>query len=217
MTEPDTLFARFGRTFPAGTVLFREGDPGAVMYVIREGRVRISRLFSAGERTLAVLGAGEFFGEMAILNGKPRNATATVVEALSALEIDGRTFEAMVLGNTEIAVRLIRKLARRLDSANAFIEILLARDPRVRVILGLTRVAEEFGQKRERGVYVPVSLPELAQEIGLAEVEVAEVIARLLRVKVLTASPDGGWLVSDVQRLHEFLEFLEPRERVSEP
>ncbi len=209
----DPLFARFGREFPAGELLFREGDVGAVMYVIQAGRVRISRMFPTGERTLAVLGAGEFFGEMAILNAKAGTATATAVDPLKALVIDARTFEAMVLGNTEIAVRLIKKLARRLDSANAFIEILLQQDPRIRVILGVVRVADEFGQRREDGVLVPVTAAELAHEIGLTEGEVSEVMARLTRVGILTPTPEGAWLVRDIARLHEFLEFLSGRER----
>jgi CRP/FNR family cyclic AMP-dependent transcriptional regulator len=57
----DPLYARFGRDFPEGHVLFREGEAGSVMYVVQRGRVRIARQLPGGERTLAVLGPGEFF------------------------------------------------------------------------------------------------------------------------------------------------------------
>ncbi len=106
------------------------------MYVLQSGRVRITKDQPQGARTLAILGPGEFFGEMAILNDKPRTATADALDEVRALVLDNKMFEAMVVGNTEIAVRLIKKLSRRLDSANALIEILLEQDPRVRVILG---------------------------------------------------------------------------------
>ena len=79
MSESDPLFARFGLTSPAGDILFHEGEPGDVMYVIREGSIRIRKDSYEGEKTLAVLGPGEFFGEMSILNDKPRSATAEVV------------------------------------------------------------------------------------------------------------------------------------------
>lgn len=213
MSASDPLFARFGRTFPAGAVLFREGDPGQHMYVIQAGRVRISKSLASGPRTLAVLGPGEFFGEMAILNDKPRTASADVVEDARVLMLDSRTFEAMVVGNTEIAVRLIKKLSRRLDSANALIEILLQQDPRVRVILGVSRIAEEFGTRRPDGVYVPTTTSELAAEVGLEEAQVVEVMQRLIRLRIVQALPEGGWLVRDPNRLQEFLEFLEMRER----
>src|SRR5688500_2604166 len=66
---------------PAGSVLFRKGEPGGAMYLIEGGRVRIHLEDEDGhEVTLAELAAGDFFGEMAILDGKPRSATATVSE-----------------------------------------------------------------------------------------------------------------------------------------
>lgn len=215
----DPLFARFGREFPAGEVLFREGDAGSVMYVLQSGRVQITREFASGERTLALLGPGDFFGEMAIVNGKPRTATATAVEPVRALVIDAKTFEAMVMGNGEIALRLITRLVRRLDSANAFIEILLQHDPRLRVILGLARAADEQGQQGDDGVRVLMSVNDLAQAVGLDPAVVTEVIKRLLRVKVIQSlSPEegDGWRVPDVEKLQEFLEFLE-RDRAHRP
>jgi CRP-like cAMP-binding protein len=216
MSGTDPLFARFGRAYPAGTVLFREGDPGQHMFVIQSGRVRISKDVGPGARTLAVLGPGEFFGEMAILNDKPRTANAEVVEDARMLVLDARTFEAMVVGNTEIAVRLIKKLSRRLDSANALIEILLQQDPRVRVILGISRIAEEFGVQRQDGVHVPTTTAELAAQIGLDEQRVIEVMSRLVRLRIVHAVPEGGWIVRDPSRLQDFLDFLEMRERVGD-
>ena len=75
----DPLFARFGREYQPGDVLFREGESGDVMFVIQSGAVRIAKSVGGDDKILAILGPGEFLGEMAILNGKPRTATATVV------------------------------------------------------------------------------------------------------------------------------------------
>ncbi|MEO8706862.1 MAG: cyclic nucleotide-binding domain-containing protein, partial [Kofleriaceae bacterium] len=66
---------RFGRDFEAGTVLFEEGQPGDYMYVVQSGEIEIRRQVGETERVVAVLPPGEFFGEMAILNGRPRSAT----------------------------------------------------------------------------------------------------------------------------------------------
>jgi CRP/FNR family cyclic AMP-dependent transcriptional regulator len=142
----DQLFARFGRTCEVGEVLFREHEPGETMFVLQSGAIRITKETRDGSKTLAMLGAGEFFGEMSILNAKPRNATAEVVEPSKLLVINARTFEQMVKGNAEIAIRLVKKLALRLDSANELIEVLLHRDPKARVILGLARQVELTGR-----------------------------------------------------------------------
>src|SRR5215472_8252106 len=131
----DPLFARFGKEFPAGEVLFREGESGEEMFVIQSGLVRITKRVGHEERPLATLGRGEFLGEMAILNEKPRTATATVIEDAKCLVIGARTLETMIAKNTEIALRLIKKLAKRLDSADEFIQLLLNPDPQARVML----------------------------------------------------------------------------------
>ncbi len=213
----DALFARFGRTCPAGTILFEEGQEGTSMYVIQSGLVRITKkVRNGGTKTLAVLGAGEFFGEMAILNDKPRTATAEVVEDARLLLIDARTFEAMVTSNAEIAVRLIKKMARRLDSADTLITILMHSDPKARVILALSKYAQDIGHENEDGsVLVPISVEDLASEIGLAEEDALEVIARLRRLRMVETTPEGVY-IGDVARLHEFLEFLEMREKFGE-
>lgn len=216
MADGDQLFARFGKACPAGTVLFREGERGDTMYVVQGGRIRITKEGSDGAKTLAVLGAGEFFGEMAILNNKPRTATAEVAEDARLLVLDRRTFEQMVVSNAEIAVRLIKKMARRLDSALALVEILMHRDPKARVILGLSREAEVNGQERPDGsVFIPIGLDALAENVGLGSSQVTEVLKRLSRLRMVEQH-EAGFVVTDVMRLHEFLEFLEMQEKFGE-
>jgi len=213
MAESDQLFARFGKTCEPGEVLFREGEDGDLMFVIQSGAVRITKAVKGEEKTLAILGAGEFFGEMAILNNKPRTATAVVEQAAQVLVLGARTFEQMVISNAEIAVRLIKKLARRLDSANELIEVLMHRDPKARVILGLSREAQFLGEAQPDGsVRVPLGVDALAEQVGLGVPETHDVFKRLTRLGI--ARPDGnGIVVTDVARLEEFYEFLEMREK----
>jgi CRP-like cAMP-binding protein len=206
MTEPP--LARFGRDFEAGEVLFQQGEQGDHMFVIQSGRVRITKRIGQKDRTLAQLGPGEFVGEMAILNGKPRSATATMIEAGHCLIISAKTLEAMVSKNTEIALRLIKKLAGRLDAADALVEILMHHDPRVRVILGLERWADASGQIDEKGVKIGITAAELAEDVGVDGAVAEEVLSRLKRLKLLEEG-DGALFVADVGRLQDFLEFLE--------
>jgi len=213
MAGGDQLFARFGRTCSAGETLFREDEPGDTMYVIQTGRVRITKEVNGEIKSLAVLGAGEFFGEMAILNNKPRNATAEVIEDARMLVIDAKTFGQMIASNTEIAIRLIKKLARRLDAADALIEILMHRDPKARVILGLSREVEMGSVEQEDGsVLVPIQPETLAEQVGLTLEETSEVLGRLGRLRIVDVTPDG-FVINDVRRLSEFLDFLEMREK----
>ncbi len=145
-TAEDTLFQRFGKEFPKGTVLFREGETGKEMFVLQSGRVVITKTVRDTVKILATLGPGEFFGEMALISNKPRNATATVDEPARLLVIDPKTFEGMIRGNSEIAVRMIKKLAERLDEADAQIENLLLADPASRVVQQILHACQSRGR-----------------------------------------------------------------------
>lgn len=213
MTDP--LFARFGREFSAGDVLFHEGETGEEMYVIQAGVIQISKRVGTEVRPLATLGRGEFLGELAILNAKPRTATAVVLESSKCLVIDRETLETMVAKNPEIAMRLIKKLARRLDAADALIQILLNPDPKARALGGLRRHAESFGVPTPDGrVKIHLTLQDLAQEVGTDPAQVEDVLARLRRLRITGDEGElGGEMFVDLNRLLEFMEFLEMPKR----
>lgn len=209
--QNQTLFERFGKGFPPGTVLFREGDSGKEMYVVQAGKVRISKTVRGVEKSLVDLGAGEFFGEMAVLNDKPRTANATVVDEAKLLVIDPKTFEAMVRGNAEIAIRIIKMLAKRLEETDKQIENLLLKDHNSRVVHMLAYVAKS-GKPVSGGVLVPMGVADIAAKAGLELDKVDEVIQKLIRAKLITQQ-DDGMVVGDVNKLREFLEFLEMKEK----
>jgi len=204
--------ARFVRAWKAGEVVFREGETGQTMFVVRKGRIRISKQVRNGQKTFALLGPGEFFGEMAIINGQPRSASAEAVEDAQLLEVDAARFEKMVLGDAVIAARILQKITRRLASADSLIAVLTKRDPRTRVIMGLLREAELNGTKRTGtdAVIVTRDLDELSEELGVQRSELDEAITRMIRVGVLKPVMEG-LEISSPAKLNEFLSFLESR------
>jgi len=218
MTTEGAL-ARFSREFAPGAVLFREGEVGSEMFVIQSGQVSISKRVANFDKVLATLGPGEFVGEMAILNSKPRTATARVTEDGPArvLSIDAKRFEQMIANNREITLRLIKKLSARLDSADALIEILMHKDPKARVMRGLSRHAEAFGVRTEEGVRVSLNAAELAAQVNADLAVTNEVLGRLKRVRVVSIDSAGTILVHDLDRLFDFLEFLEMPQKFGEP
>ena len=103
---------------PAGQFIFKEGDRGTDMYVIESGSVEIFRGARTGE-ALAMLGPGDFFGEMAILEDEPRFASAVVSTPCRLRRIDRAHFTQLIAQDSEIAVRIMRKLAARLRRSNS--------------------------------------------------------------------------------------------------
>jgi CRP/FNR family cyclic AMP-dependent transcriptional regulator len=103
--------------FPVGKVLFRTGDPGDRLYVIVEGRVRISRdVPGMGEEALAVLGPGDAFGELALLDDAPRSADAHVHESCTMLEIRKDKLEHLLYTNRDIGYEVLWNLVRYLST-----------------------------------------------------------------------------------------------------
>ena len=215
MAGEDALFQRFGREFKRGDVLFNEGDVGREMYVIQTGKVNISKKVREVEKVLATLGTGEFFGEMAIISNKPRTATATVAENAKLLVLDPKTFEAMIRGNAEIAVRMIKKLADRLLEADAQIENLLLGDAASRIVHYLAHAAESRGKKSPQGLRVDVQSSELAKVLGIKEAQISDVLSKLDKARIATSSDDSV-TIPDVKKLREFLEFLEMKQKFGE-
>ncbi len=215
MGAEDLLYQRFGKTFPRGAVLFREGDEGAEMFVIRDGKIAISKNAGAVEKVLVTLGPGEFFGEMSILNNKPRTATATVVDDAQLLVIDPKTFEAMIRGSSEIAVRMIKSLADRLAETDAQIENLLLKDASSRLVHYLARSAEARGKKEDGGVRVAMSIADLPAELGLTPPQLKEALQKVARAGLAKFDMEG-FVVTDLRRLKEFQEFLEMKEKFGE-
>ncbi len=203
----DPLFQRFGKEFPRGTVLFREGEPGHEMYVVQAGKVTIHKRVGDVEKVLTSLGAGEFFGEMSILNNKPRSATATCADVCKLLVIDAKTFEAMIRGNAEIAIRMIKKLADRLQETNEQIANLLFHDASSRVVHFLAPAAER-APRGAAGHRVEMKQAELGGWLGIKPDQVDAVLQKLTRAKLVSVD-EGGFVVPDVSKLRHFLEFLQ--------
>lgn len=209
-------FKRFGRRVAAGTVLFREGELGSTMYVIQKGKVRITRAVGDREALLAVLPAGEFFGEMAIITNSSRSATATVEEDAMLLEIDAATFEAMVRARAEIALRMIKRLAMRLEQANRQIEVLLHRTADHRVMHYLANEASERGEPHQAGLLVQVPVQHLCDHLGLNEEEVARALERLIAAKLVVRTWEDRFVVADVSELTNSQERIEIQDRFGE-
>jgi CRP/FNR family transcriptional regulator, cyclic AMP receptor protein len=208
MGAEETLFNRFGKELPKGTVLFREGEPGKEMFVLQSGKIAISKKVRDVEKVLAILGPGEFFGEMAIISNKPRNASAIVEQDARLLVIDPKTFEGMIRGNSEIAVRMIKKLAERLSDADAQIENLLMADPSSRVIQHMLHLCQTRGRAGEEGIEIDFAVKELPRELAVGEPAIRYMLHRLERSGLIDAAGDRI-TVRDTARLFDFLRYLE--------
>lgn len=212
MSEMLASLEHLVRKHPAGTILFREGDRGATMYVLRSGKVKIWKHISDTEITLAVLGPGEFFGEMALLERLPRSAGATVVEDAQLIELEQNAFETLVRKNGEIAVRLMRRLSARLREADRQIQALMSRSGAARALSLVRNIAEPPDKDGRRFLPVDLTPDAVTRRVGLTGDEAARVKRTFDRSGLLVARGDR-WALGPDRLISDFLLYVEMQEQ----
>ncbi len=120
------------RTYKDGTMVFCEYEPGTELFIIQSGKVKITKIVNE-EVLLAVLNPGDIFGEMALLDNKPRSASAITFGNTTVLAINKSNFEEMVQKQPQLATRLIQLLSERIWIAYRQLENLMLRDPLGRI------------------------------------------------------------------------------------
>jgi CRP/FNR family cyclic AMP-dependent transcriptional regulator len=211
MSKDLSAASLYGRDFPAGAVVFEEGDPGSRMYVILSGEVRIQKRIGPRNLTLALLGPGEAFGEMALLEDAPRSADAVVERAARILEIDEAAFEDLVRNNGEVALRLLRRLSARLRESNRQIRNFLSADDMSRAVEVLRALAGPPGEDGFRAVPPDVGPEKLEERIPPLREEPA--LWERLRRSRLVREVGGRAELAPAEVVDTYLRYVELRAR----
>lgn len=206
------LFNRFGKLFAKGTILFREGDTGDEMFIIDSGKVKIFKMVNGVEKVLAILGPSDFFGEMSLLNKKPRSATAETIEDSNVLVINSNTFESMIKNNPEIAIRIMRILARRLDETNIQLTNLLIKDSNQKLIATIVKMAEE-NPRTDEGVHLKTDIEKLSVITGLEKDVVSGLVNTLSQKRLIEITKDG-LLIRNTDNLKRYLDYIIIKEQL---
>jgi CRP/FNR family transcriptional regulator, cyclic AMP receptor protein len=198
------------RTFPAGTRVFHEGDDSDACYIVKEGSFRVTREHSDGRAiTLATLGPGEIFGELAMLDGDQRSASAEALTEGELLALPANDVRALLARHPEISLKLVAGLVRRLRAAN----VRLSRQSfqtvpsRVAGILAqLSREAQDNGGDSDPTEEVTINMnqTDLAQLAGTSRESVSRFLAELERAGVVR-SGRGRVTVLEPDKLRNYI------------
>jgi CRP/FNR family transcriptional regulator len=189
--EPPELerFSRVAvpRTFPKGTRVFHEGDHSDACYIIRGGSFRVTREHPDGRAiTLANLGPGDIFGELAMLDGEVRSASVEALSDGELLALPAVDVRGLLARHPEITVKLVAALVRRLRQANERISRQSFQTVPSRVAGVLSQlVAEESPWRGGEGVTIRMNQSDLAQLAGTSRESVSRFLAELERAGVV--------------------------------
>jgi CRP/FNR family transcriptional regulator, cyclic AMP receptor protein len=163
-----------------GERLFDEGDDGDQLYVVLDGKIKLTRASADGrENVTSVLGPGEMFGELSLFDPRPRTMGAVAVTDARLAALDHDELRKWLADRPDVAMHLLRALVRRLRRTNDVLSDLVFTDVPGRVAKALLDLAERFGIQQEDGVQVNHDLTqeELAQLVGASRETVNKALA----------------------------------------
>lgn len=167
--------ARYRRV-PRSTPIVHAGDPTDALYVLVNGSIKVMNTNEEGrEVILSILGPGEFFGEMGMIDGSPRSATVVSIEACEVITIAKEDFGKVLAENYEIALHIMKSLVQRLREADRKIENLALLDVYGRV----GKLLLEFSELREgqRVVTRKLTKQDIAKMVGASR----EMVSRVMK------------------------------------
>jgi len=157
------------RRYRRGETVFHKGDPGSTLFIIKNGKVKITALSPEGaELIITILAEGDFFGELSILDGAPRSASATAMEATQALALQRDDFLEVINGRPEVSAEILAILSHRLRDATQLLEDVVFLELPARLAKRLLDLAQRHGHDTSEGIRVDMRLTQydLADAIG---------------------------------------------------
>ncbi|WP_229830572.1 Crp/Fnr family transcriptional regulator [Streptomyces mutabilis] len=184
-----------------GSVLLRQGDPGTYVLALTSGSAIVTLTGANGERTLlAVRGAGELFGELAVLDSQPRSASVTAVRPCLVHVIAAPIFEKFVADHGLMNVMLRHAIARVRTAEEVRLELATAPVAH-RLAFALLRLFEAATPEGGE-VEIPLTQEELAQLIGASRNAVGSAIGRWKSMRWVATSPTGSLLIKNMDAIH---------------
>src|SRR5258708_3038835 len=218
MSTEQEIFDKCGRSYNPRDNIFREGDMGNEMFIIQSGKVKITKQLKDGvEKTLVILGPGDFFGEMAVIDKDVRSANAAAMEPSRLLALDEEVFEMHMQANPKIGKKSLKNLNGSLRESNNQIANLMIKDANRLVSNTILLVVHKHGEEGAGGITmdIPFSVAELSKMCGLDLAKTQEIVDKLIKAKVVHLSGETI-IVNSLDSLEKFIKFLEMKEQFGE-
>lgn len=210
--EQEKKFGQEKKLMP-GDVIFKEGDKGNEMYLIKSGSVKITKKIGGKEKVLAVLSEGDFFGEMSVLDGSLRSASASTEEETELIIVDRAAFLAQARENPFIEY-VIETLIKRLRETDDMLKFLFIKNEDRRLTTYILNKAKGEGVEKNGEIDTGIDFnPEsIGNAIGLDTRKVNEIIAKLVRANLINIS-ENKVFVKRLDLLEQYLDYIQLKEK----
>lgn len=195
------------RNYKKSMLVFMEGEPGDAFYYIKSGKVKIFRTYEDGkEHTIHILGEGDVFGEATLFSDMAYPASAAVYEDAVIGIIKNSDMESLIKENSEMSLKLIKILSRKLFFAQQKIRDLAFNDVFARTAAQLLKLAGDYGKKVEHGIFIDIELSrqDLADMVGTTRETISRAISKFKKEKSISEEGDNIVIIN-LQKLKQWL------------
>ncbi|MCL2070260.1 MAG: Crp/Fnr family transcriptional regulator [Treponema sp.] len=199
-------FDRFAKVFQPGEMIFSEYEPGETFYLIQSGKVKLLKLIGDIEKTLDVLQASDMFGEMAILENSPRSASAIALDTVKVLEFNSQNFDILMMGNPQIALKLLKMFAKRIYDSKRRFMILTLGEPQAKVadvFLMMDEIRTDIDKSTERREF-KISMDDVAHWAGMNANETRDILNNFVNQRRVEIT-QNSIVVKNINDFHRFV------------
>ena len=196
------------RTYPDNTMIFCEHEPGNALYIVQSGKVKITKMVANKEVLLAVLKEGDIFGEMALLENKPRSASAISYGGCNLMYVNKENFKSMISQQPQTITRLICLLAERTWTVYRQLMNLQMKSKLQRTYDTLLIQLEKakINIKHGKSHSFEFGMAELAKMVGLTEEEAQPIMTEIFKNGKIFKELDGKIIVTDIEEIQKQVE-----------
>ena len=200
----------YAKFYEKGEVIFFENDSVKKLYLLVNGKVKLSMLSAEGkEKVLTILQEGDIFGELSLFDEDPHPLTAEVVDDARLLIIPWNEMEKMIQNRPSLAIKIIEALSKKTRLLTSQVRELVFQDAAGRLASLISRLADDFGREIEEGTVIDLVLThqEIANLIGSSRVTVTKLINRFIDDGLLTIKK-RKIIIKDFESLGERLQTI---------
>ncbi|MDA3900341.1 MAG: cyclic nucleotide-binding domain-containing protein [Spirochaetes bacterium] len=199
------LFKYYGINVKKGEYLFQEGDAADYLYMIHQGEILINRIINGIEEKIKILEEGEFVGEMAIIDSKPRSANAIAIKDCQLIRMTKEAFEVNYQSNSQLGMSFLRFLSIRIRDTNEIVSFMLSKNRDQFFLLELAKEIIRTGKKDSTENWHLVDYSKFVKKMILNssynEIEVVSILRDICdgkETKVVTTKNNFQWIACKI-------------------
>lgn len=196
--------------YKKGEILLHEGDISDTLFIVNNGRVKVSKYTVNGkEQILYILSSGEFFGELHLFNSEEAtNFSVSALEDTQVCMLTKSDIDYIMEVNPAISIKLLKAVTKRLAHIENLAQNLATKDPEVRIASMLLEFSEKFGSRKKEGVLIelPVTREEAASYVGVTRETISRKFSKFEDLGYISLSGNKHLFVKDQSALEEYIQ-----------